>query len=154
MNFNYHFWVFLTQMGLFCFWIWRQDLYHGFGFLEGNSYRSQSLSDLLRFFPLWTKIWKNGRAIFHVFSRSGFKYEKTVELTLDSFSRSSSNMKREVEFIFRFRTLDPKMKTIPSVFYVATMLVKILEKQRRVFRHPILEKQWNDASDLWFLYAR
>ena len=53
-----------------------------------------------------------------------------VELTLDSFSRSGSNMKREVEFIFRFRTLDPKMKTILSVFYVATMLVKILEKQR------------------------
>ena len=74
---------------------------------------------------------KSGRANFHVFSRSGLKYEKTVELTLDSFSRSGSNMKREVEFIFRFHTLDLKMKTIPSVFYVATMLVKLLEKQRQ-----------------------
>ena len=45
---------------------------------------------------------------FHVFSRFGFKYEKTVGLTLDSFSRPGSNMKREVEFIFRFRTLDCK----------------------------------------------
>ena len=98
---------------------------------------------------------KNGWAIFNIFSHSGLKYKKTVELTLDSFSRSGSNMKREVELIFRFHTLDLKMKTIPSVFYVATMLVKILVKQRRVlFRHPILEKEWNDASDLLFLHAR
>ena len=53
-------------------------------------------------FPRSSQIWKAVRAIFHVFSRSGFKYEKMVELTLDSFSRSGSNMKREVEFIFSF----------------------------------------------------
>ena len=75
--------------------------------------------------------------------------KRQLSLLLDSFPRSSSNMKREVELISRFHTLDLKMKTIPSVFYVATMLVKILVKQRRVlFRHPILEKEWNDTSDL------
>ena len=89
--------------------------------------------------------------IFH----AGVKYEKTVELTLDSFSRSGSNMKREVELIFRFHTLGPKMKTIPSVFYVATMLVKIIsEATSSLFRHPILEKEWNGASDLRFFHAR
>jgi len=42
-------------------------------------------------------------------------------------------MKRRVELVFRFHTPDQKMKTIPSVFYVATMLIKSLVKQCGVY---------------------
>ena len=44
---------------------------------------------------------------------------------------------------------------ITSVFYVATILIKsVSEATSSLFRHPILEKQWNDASDLRFLHTR
>ena len=78
---------------------------------------------------------------FHVFSRLGSKYEKTVELTLDSFSRSGSNMKREVEFIFRFRTLDQKNENDTERILCCDHARKTFrEATSRLVRRPILEK--------------
>ena len=93
------------QMELFVLWIGAGTYIIVLDFWREIPVGDKFLSELLRFSRSWSNM-KNGWAIFNVFSRSGPKYEKTVGLTLDSFSRPGSNMKREVEFIFRFRTLD------------------------------------------------
>ena len=109
----------------------------------------KGLSLVFAFFVLWFKHEKDGWANFSRLFHARVKYEKTVELTLDSFSRSGSNMKRKVELIFRFHTLDPKMKTIPSVFYVATMLVKIVSEATSSFissPHTRKRMEWRERS--------